>query len=94
MSEEKPSSDTQTDDSSAKDELIEAIDHLRTAANILFDRAAKDPTLDRAHNEADRIVSRISESAEPLAKQLTGELAKWSKKLAEAVEEKRSGNDE
>jgi hypothetical protein len=69
----------------AKDELFEAIDHLKNAANILFDRASKDPTLERASQEADRVFSKIAKEAEPLARQVSGELSKLTRRLSDAI---------
>ncbi len=71
----------------AKDELFEAIDHLKNAASILFDRAAKDPTLERATEEADRVLTKIAEGAEPVARQVTGEVARLTRRLSNALAE-------
>src|SRR5688500_5913128 len=73
----------------AKEELFEAIEHFRNAANILFDRAAKDPTLRSATAEAQKVVHKLGTAAEPLAKQVTSELSKLTKKLSEAVDGRR-----
>jgi hypothetical protein len=73
----------------ARDELFEAIDHLKNAANILFDRAAKDPTVRSATKEAAKVVKNVGDAAEPLAKQLTGELSKLTKNVLEAVDGKK-----
>jgi hypothetical protein len=82
----------------AKDELFDAIDHLRNAAGILFEKASKDPTFDRATSEAEKVVTKIADSTEPLvnkiaegtepiARQVTGELAKLTRKLSDAMKE-------
>lgn len=82
----------------ARDELFEAIDHLKNAAGILFDKASKDPTFDRATTEAEKVVtkiadstepfvSKIADSTEPIARQVTSELAKLTRKLSDAMRE-------
>ncbi|MBK8168862.1 MAG: hypothetical protein IPK60_00790 [Sandaracinaceae bacterium] len=73
----------------AKDELFEAIDHFRSAASILFERATKDTTLRQATAEAERVVQKIGATAEPLAKQLATELAKLTRTIVESVDSKR-----
>ena len=80
---EKP---TEPKDPDAKKELFEAIEHFKSAANIFFDRAAKDPTLKGAADEADRVIRKVTSTAEPLAKQLTSELSKLTRRMADAVE--------
>jgi hypothetical protein len=76
----------------AKDELFEAIDHFKRAANILFDRAAKDPTIKSATTEAERVIQKLGATAEPLAKQLTGELSKLTKRITDTVEGRRKSD--
>lgn len=70
----------------AKDELFEAIDHFKNAASILFNKATKDPTVKSATKEAERIAKKIGDAAEPLAKQLTGELSRLTKDVLDVVE--------
>ena len=77
------------DDTTARDELFEALDHFKNAANILFDRATKDPAVRTATKEAEKVVKKVGDAAEPLAKQLTGELSRLTKNVLEAVEGKR-----
>lgn len=72
----------------AKDELFEAIDHFKNAASILFERATKDPAVKSATKEAERIAKKIGNAAEPLAKQLTGELSRLTKDVMEVVDGK------
>ena len=69
----------------AKDELLEAIDHLRNAATIFFDRAARDPAVERATEEADKVLTKIADSAEPVARQVTSEVARLTKRLSEVL---------
>ena len=76
----------------AKDELFEAIDHFKRAANILFDRAAKDPTIKSATSEAERVIQKLGATAEPLAKQLTSELGKLTKRITDTVEGRRKSD--
>ena len=81
----------------AKQELFEAIDHLKNAASILFGRAANDPAVKNAGREAERMVKKLedaaepmvkqlSDAAEPLAKQLTGELGRLTRDVLDVVE--------
>lgn len=70
----------------AKEELFEAIDHFKSAATILFNRATKDPTVRTATQEAERIARKIGDAAEPLAKQLTSELTRLTRDVMGAVE--------
>jgi hypothetical protein len=70
----------------AKEELFEAIDHFKNAASILFERATKDPTVRSATKEAERIARKISDAAEPLAKQLTTELNRLTRDVMQTVE--------
>ncbi len=76
----------------AKDELFEAIDHFRSAANILFDRATKDPTVQNATAEAERLMQKIGATAEPLARQLTSEIGRLTRKISDAVEGRRKSD--
>jgi gas vesicle protein len=71
----------------AKDELFEAIDHFKRAANIFFDRATKDPTMKNAADEAERVIQKVGDAAEPLARQLAGEISKMTKRISESVQE-------
>ena len=73
----------------AKDELFDAIDHFKNAAQILFQKAKKDPMVHTAAAEAEKVFQKISETAEPLAKQLTDELTKLTKKISETVDRRR-----
>lgn len=75
----------------AKDELFEAIDHFKRAANILFDRAANDPTIRSATTEAERVIQKLGATAEPMARQLTGELSKLTKRITDTVTETVEG---
>ncbi len=70
----------------AKDELFEAVEHVRNAASILLDRAARDPSLRGATQEAERVLHKVGATAEPLARSLFGELSKITRQVAEAVE--------
>lgn len=76
----------------AKDELFVAIEHFKNAASILFDRAAKDPSLRSATNEAERVLQKVSATAEPLARSLAGELSKLTQKVADAVDGRRKSD--
>lgn len=69
----------------AKQELFEAIDHFKKAANILFDRAAKDPAVKTATEEAERVFKKLGNTAEPLARQLTDELGRLTKRVSDTV---------
>lgn len=73
----------------AKEELFEAIDHFRSAASILFERATKDPTVRQATAEAERVVQKIGATAEPLAKHLVAELSKLTRNIADTVDGRR-----
>jgi hypothetical protein len=73
----------------AKEELFEAIEHFKNAAGILFERATKDQAVRAATAEAERVLHRISATAEPLARQLTGELTKLTRNVLDAVDGKR-----
>lgn len=42
----------------AKDELFEAIDHLKSAATLLFDRASNDATLEKARQRASDLIEK------------------------------------
>lgn len=75
----------------AKAELFEAIDHFKRAANILFDRAAKDPTIKSATTEAERVIQKLGATAEPLARQLTGELSRLTRRITDSVSENLEG---
>jgi hypothetical protein len=72
----------------AKAELFEAIDHFKNAASILFERATNDPAVRSATKEAGRLAKKIGDAAEPLAKQLTGELSRLTRDVMEVVEGK------
>lgn len=72
-----------------KAELFEAIDHFKKAANIMFDRATNDPTIKSATSEAERVIHKLGATAEPLARQLTGELSRLTKRISETVEGRR-----
>ncbi len=108
-----------THDSTAKEELFEAIDHFKAAAAKLFDRAVRtpalqqavgkvdevakkveqsppikkveeladklDPTFDAAAKEAERVITKLGATAEPLARQLSSELGKLTKRITEQV---------
>lgn len=74
-----------------REELFEAIDHFKKAANALFDRASKDPTIKSATSEAERVIQKLGATAEPLARQLTGELSRLTKRISEQVSETTGG---
>ena len=80
---------TATEGQKAKEELFEAIEHFKNAAGILFARAQKDPAIRTATTEAGKVFQKLGETAEPLAKQLTGELGKLTRSITEAVDGKR-----
>ncbi|HJK90302.1 MAG TPA: hypothetical protein RMH26_06130, partial [Polyangiaceae bacterium LLY-WYZ-15_(1-7)] len=46
-----------------------------------------DPAFETATKEAERVIRKLGASAEPLAKQLTSELGKLTKRLGDAVDE-------
>ncbi len=71
----------------AKEELLEAVDHFRNAASLLFGRAARDPSVKQATKEVRRVVGRVSDAAEPLAKELGQELGRFTKDVMRAVDE-------
>ena len=73
----------------ATDELAEAAKHLKHAAQILFAKAAKDPALRSAAEEAEKLVDKVGASAEPLAKQLASELGKLGRTIAQNLEGKK-----
>ncbi len=81
--------DDPKDEPKAKEELFEAIEHFKNAAGILFQRAQKDPTIRTATTEAGKVIAKLGETAEPLAKQLTAELGKLTRTITEAVDGKR-----
>lgn len=113
-------------DTTAKEELFEAIDHFKAAAAKLFERASKapaisdvsrkvddvakkanevakkvehspplkkveeladklDPAFDAAAKEAERVITKLGATAEPLARQLSSELGKLTKRITEQV---------
>lgn len=86
-----PAADDTNEPRKAKDELFDAIDHFKRAANILFDRAAKDPTIKSATSEAERVIQKLGATAEPLARQLTSELGKLTKRITDTVTENIEG---
>lgn len=75
----------------AKDELFEAIDHFKSAASILFGRAASDPAVKSATKEAGRLAKKIGDAAEPLAHQLTSEISRLTKDVMDTVEDVTRG---
>ena len=70
----------------AKDELFEAIDHFKSAASILFQRATTDPAVKNARKEAGSVAKKLGDAAEPLARQLTDELGRLTKDVMDTVE--------
>jgi len=86
---DEPSAERQPEDPDAKRELFEAIDHFKNAASILFDRATNDPAVKSATTEAERVIQKLGTTAEPLARQLTGELSRLTKRVTETVEGRR-----
>lgn len=73
-------------DRQAKEELFEAIDHFKSAASILFDRARNDPAVKSGLSEAERLAKKLGDAAEPLARQLTDELGRMTKDVRDTVE--------
>ena len=100
--------------SEAKRELFEAIDHLKHAASLFFDRATQapavkgtrerlehaiesasekadswservDPAFEAAGKEAERVIGKIGATAEPLVRQVTGELKELTQKFSGAL---------
>ena len=95
MSEKKDDDENAVDETgadaeeqSAKEELFEAIDHFKNAASILFGRAANDPALKNATKDAGKLARKIGDAAEPLAKQLTGDITRMTRDVMAAVEGK------
>jgi hypothetical protein len=88
MTDEKKTDDAEHPAPKATDELAEAAKHLKHAAQILFAKAAKDPTLKSAAEEAEKLVEKVSTTAEPLAKQLASELGKLGREIAKNLEGK------
>lgn len=70
----------------AKDEIVEAIAHFKNAASILLDRATKDPTIRSATTEAERLAKKLGSAAEPLARQLTDEVSRFTTDVWSVVE--------
>ncbi len=60
----------------AKDELFEAFSHFRKAANIFIDKATHDPTVKSATVEAERVIQKVGDAAEPIARQVADEFQK------------------
>lgn len=77
-------------DTNAKDELLEALGHFKRAANIVLDKATSDPTVKTATDEAERVIQKVGDAAEPLARQFAGELSKMGSMLAGAVQDATS----
>jgi len=75
----------------ARDELFEAIDHFKSAANLFFERATNDPAVKQATSEAERVFTKLGERAEPLARQLTGELGRLTRRIQDTVQENVEG---
>jgi len=75
----------------AKDELFEAVEHFKKAANILFEKASRDPKVKSATAEAEKVIHKLGDKAEPLARQLTGELAKLTRRISDTVSEAVEG---
>jgi hypothetical protein len=82
---------TEKPDSTAKDELFEALDHFKNAAEILFRSASKDPVVQSVAADTGKVVKKIGATAEPLARQLAQELGKMTKQVAEAVSDAVEG---
>ncbi len=85
--EETEESEASEEKESAKEELFEAIDHFKRAAGLFFDKASKDPTLKNATDEAEKVIQKVGDAAEPLARQLAGELSKMTKRISDTVQE-------
>jgi hypothetical protein len=83
---ERPESAPPHTTARATHELAEAAEHVRNAANILLERATRDPSLRNAAQEAERVLQKVGATAEPLARSLFGELTKLGRQVAEAVE--------
>lgn len=77
------------DERDAKEEIVEAIGHFKNAASILFGRATSDPAVKTATKEAERVVRKIGDAAEPIAKELTSELGRLTRDVLGAVENTR-----
>ena len=54
----------------ARNEVFEAIEHLKSTANILFGRAKNDPAIRRAAQDAERFVQTITDHAETGAQKI------------------------
>jgi len=78
------------EEADAKDELFEAIDHLKNAANILFARASRDPAVQTATKEATKVAKQIGDAAEPIAKELTKEVGRLTNDVLGAVDRART----
>lgn len=70
----------------ARDELLEAIDHFRNAASMLFERASSDPAVKQATTEAERMVHKVGEKAEPMARHLTSEVGRLTRWVQHTLE--------
>ncbi|MCS6799768.1 MAG: hypothetical protein NZ898_14845 [Myxococcota bacterium] len=70
----------------ARKELLEAVEHLRNAARILFERAAAEPAVQQAGRQTERIIGKVAEAAEPIAQQVTEEVRRLTRTLSDAVQ--------
>jgi hypothetical protein len=75
-----------SDDGDPRVEFAEAVDHFRKAANLFFERASQDPALRNAATEAERVLQRIGETAEPVARQVSSELGRLTRRIRESVQ--------
>lgn len=73
---------------SAKDELIEALDHFKNAAGFLFGRMAKDVSRetkeiakDPVVQDAGKVVKRLGREAEPVVREMAGHVRTLSQRL-------------
>lgn len=72
----------------AKDELIEALDHFKNAAGFLFGRVAKDVSRetkeiakDPVVQDAGKVVKRLGREAEPVVREMAGHVRTLSQRL-------------
>ena len=70
-----------------QDELRSAFTHFKNAAGMLLDKAVNEGTLERAAAEAERALGQFTSTAEPLAKQLTSEIAKVGRIVGQTLTE-------
>lgn len=76
---------------SATDELVEALEHLKTAATTLLKRANEEGAVKTAAQEAERAVHHVSVAAEPVLKKLTHEVKRITQEIKEELKDKFEG---